>query len=204
MASFIEGVRTRRSLSQADLARKIGVTQQSVSKWEAGTASPRGEQLAQLNEALDIAPAEWEDLLAGLDELEACGPCGGLRRVRRWQSGGRIASMADVALACPQCGRRWFVPAELAYGPTAQQVDRAARKAKHATRTSRKRKRFEVGLMADQSARATQARRCPRCGAGGVDASQMPPPVTAPPPPPPPPPSAVPPPPPPPQPPTPF
>ena len=70
MASFIEGVRTRRSLSQADLARKIGVTQQSVSKWEAGTASPRGEQLAQLNEALDIAPGEWEDLLGGLDDLE--------------------------------------------------------------------------------------------------------------------------------------
>ena len=112
MASFIEGVRTRRSLSQADLARKIGVTQQSVSKWEAGTASPRGEQLAQLNEALDIAPAEWEDLLAGLDELEACGPCGGLRRVRRWQSGGRIASMADVALACPQCGRQRAVEVE--------------------------------------------------------------------------------------------
>ena len=190
MASFIEGVRTRRSLSQADLARKIGVTQQSVSKWEAGTASPRGEQLAQLNEALDIAPAEWEDLLAGLDELEACGPCGGLRRVRRWQSGGRIASMADVALACPQCGRRWFVPAELAYGPSQYQVERAAKKAKHATRTSRKRKRFEVGLMADQSARSAQARRCPQCGAGGIDAPAltMPPPGAAAPPPPPPPP----------------
>ena len=70
MASFIEGVRTRRSLSQADLARRIGVTQQSVSKWEAGTATPRGEQLAQLNEALDITPTEWEDLLGGLDDLE--------------------------------------------------------------------------------------------------------------------------------------
>lgn len=71
-------------------------------------------------------------------------------------------------MVCPQCQNRWFVPTELAVGPSQQQVARAAKKAKHATRTSRKRKRFEVGLMADQSARAIQARRCPRCGAGGV------------------------------------
>lgn len=39
-------------MSQADLARALGVTQQSVSKWEDGRSVPRGRRLEQLAGAL--------------------------------------------------------------------------------------------------------------------------------------------------------
>jgi len=76
--------------------------------------------------------------------------------------------VADVGFSCPQCGHRWFVPADMALGPTQEDVRVAARKAKNAARVNRKRKRFEAGLVADQALATAQARRCPRCGAGGL------------------------------------
>lgn len=39
-------------MSQADLARALGVTQQSVSKWEEGASTPKGKRLEQLAGAL--------------------------------------------------------------------------------------------------------------------------------------------------------
>ncbi|MFH2015978.1 MAG: helix-turn-helix domain-containing protein [Pseudomonadota bacterium] len=54
MGAIIEGARTGNRLSQGDLARKLGTTQQTVSRWEAGQSRPRAKQLVALAEALNL------------------------------------------------------------------------------------------------------------------------------------------------------
>ena len=44
----IKLLRQRISMSQAELARKLNVTQGNVSMWENGTTSPRAEKLSEL------------------------------------------------------------------------------------------------------------------------------------------------------------
>lgn len=55
---------------QADLARALGVTQQSVSRWEAGTHRPKSTQVEALAAALKLAPADLRGL-AGYAETQA-------------------------------------------------------------------------------------------------------------------------------------
>lgn len=55
---------------QADLARRVGCSQQSVSRWEAGLSRPRREQLAALAAALGVKPDELSEL-AGYAPPEA-------------------------------------------------------------------------------------------------------------------------------------
>lgn len=62
MGTAIIDARKRRGLSQADLARALDVSQQSVSKWEAGAVLPRPRTLARLAEILRVSV---DDLLAG-------------------------------------------------------------------------------------------------------------------------------------------
>lgn len=52
LAKAIEADRQRLGLSQAELARLVGVSQQSVSKWEESRSLPRGKRAAQLVHAL--------------------------------------------------------------------------------------------------------------------------------------------------------
>lgn len=52
LAKSIATDRQALGLSQHDLAEKVGVTQQSVSKWEEGLARPRGKRLNALIAAL--------------------------------------------------------------------------------------------------------------------------------------------------------
>jgi transcriptional regulator with XRE-family HTH domain len=59
MNGFSELLRSRREtqgLEQAELARLLGVTQQTVSKWETGVTVPRPTRVAALARTLDLDP----------------------------------------------------------------------------------------------------------------------------------------------------
>jgi len=53
----IQTLRKARGLSQEELARRLHVVRQTVSKWEKGLSVPDAEMLIRLAEALDTAPA---------------------------------------------------------------------------------------------------------------------------------------------------
>lgn len=48
LAQALTADRQRLGLSQQELAKRMGVSQQSVSKWEDGSSAPRGKRLKQL------------------------------------------------------------------------------------------------------------------------------------------------------------
>lgn len=52
LSQSIVADRVRLGMSQQDVARLVGVSQQSVAKWEAGIAAPRGKRLSQLARVL--------------------------------------------------------------------------------------------------------------------------------------------------------
>ena len=60
----LEEARKSKSLSQADIARKIGVTRETVSKWESGDKEPSPEHLRELALALGVAA----DYLLGIEK----------------------------------------------------------------------------------------------------------------------------------------
>ena len=51
----IFNLRTKEGLSQAQLAKKLGVSDKAISKWENGKAKPRVEMLKKLSNVLNIA-----------------------------------------------------------------------------------------------------------------------------------------------------
>ena len=59
----ILALRRERNISQADLARRLDVSRQAVSKWEKGLSSPDTVKLIQLAEVFDI---EVEYLATGI------------------------------------------------------------------------------------------------------------------------------------------
>lgn len=54
----IKQARKSRGFSQADLARRVGVSQPAIANWESGVHDPRRLMLAKLAEALE-APLDW-------------------------------------------------------------------------------------------------------------------------------------------------
>lgn len=54
LAQQIRATRARVNLTQDELATKLGVSQQSVAKWELGTAAPRGQNRAALTNVLGL------------------------------------------------------------------------------------------------------------------------------------------------------
>ncbi len=59
----ITAIRKERSISQAELAKRMGVSRQAVSKWEQGLSSPDTNKLIQLAQILDT---EVEYLATGV------------------------------------------------------------------------------------------------------------------------------------------
>ncbi len=55
LANKIIELRTENKLSQSDLAEKLGVSRQSISKWETGTSTPDLEHLVLLSELFAIS-----------------------------------------------------------------------------------------------------------------------------------------------------
>ena len=60
--NFVCHLREKQGLTQADVAKQLGVTPAAVSKWENGSSKPRVEVLFQLAEILGVRP---EELMAG-------------------------------------------------------------------------------------------------------------------------------------------
>ncbi len=63
LGSRIEEARKRSSLSQAELARKMGVTRASVVMWESGDKEPSTKHLRELAVTLGVS----SDYLLGID-----------------------------------------------------------------------------------------------------------------------------------------
>jgi len=58
MKDRIRSRRVQLDITQQTLAKKLGVSRVSVTKWENGTTKPDGENLHQLALALQVSP-EW-------------------------------------------------------------------------------------------------------------------------------------------------
>ena len=58
----LKTIRTRRLLTQKELAGRVGVAWQTVSEWESGRQQPRLQHLRKLCEVLQVSP---EELLGG-------------------------------------------------------------------------------------------------------------------------------------------
>ena len=86
-AEKLAELRRQRGWSQEQLANRLGITRQSVSKWESGTAMPDLEKLIALSELLDVTidflvkdsalpdsgrPVAAGSLEARLDDLRRC------------------------------------------------------------------------------------------------------------------------------------
>ncbi len=54
----LKRLRHERMLTQVELAQQVGVSQQAVQYWEAGTRYPRPAQRRKLCQVLDVSPAE--------------------------------------------------------------------------------------------------------------------------------------------------
>lgn len=74
LASNIKKYRRARNFSQSDFAAAIGVTPQSVSKWECGSSAPDIENLCLISQILGISPdmllehcSEQKKLMIGID-----------------------------------------------------------------------------------------------------------------------------------------
>ncbi|MCW2666630.1 MAG: hypothetical protein JWN57_1592 [Frankiales bacterium] len=73
MSLLGEAVRARREqrgVDQAQLAGTLGVSQQTVSRWERGLARPRPVRVRELAEALGLDAAELQRLAGYLPERE--------------------------------------------------------------------------------------------------------------------------------------
>lgn len=68
MATFAEALRAlldERNMRQAELARRLGVSSQSVSLWILGTSKPSHNNVVRLEDELAVEPRGWLVELAG-------------------------------------------------------------------------------------------------------------------------------------------
>ena len=63
LSQKIRSIRTSRNMSQVELAKKLGVTKQSVSNWENDNIQPSIDMLIKLTEVFSVSA----DCLLGLD-----------------------------------------------------------------------------------------------------------------------------------------
>lgn len=80
MTTIHERIRSRRKIAgmtQADLAKKVGVARVSLTQWEIGATSPKGENLMALSRALGCSP-QW--LSDGREDAE-------IQPLKTWEAG---------------------------------------------------------------------------------------------------------------------
>lgn len=68
LAEFLKENRRRRFWTQKALAAEVGVTLNTVQRWEMGTSVPFAKQQQKLVEVLEVEP---EALLSAIDATEA-------------------------------------------------------------------------------------------------------------------------------------
>ena len=64
LGARIASIRTLRGLRQTDLAKRVGVSSQTICNWETGARVPRADLLGMLCDVLDCS----SDYLLGLDD----------------------------------------------------------------------------------------------------------------------------------------
>lgn len=67
ISELIKQERTNRGWSQEELAKRLSISRQSISKWESGTALPNTEQLIKLS---DIFEVSLDVLIKGDEKIE--------------------------------------------------------------------------------------------------------------------------------------
>ena len=55
----LQDLRKKQNLSQEQLAEKIGVARQTISKWELGESAPDLEQSKKLSQIFNVSLDEW-------------------------------------------------------------------------------------------------------------------------------------------------
>ncbi len=60
--TVIKQAREAQRLTQEQLAEKLDISRQAVSKWEADLSRPTREKLDRLSEILDIPPETWAEI----------------------------------------------------------------------------------------------------------------------------------------------
>lgn len=66
---------TGSGLSQAELARRVGVSQQTVSKWLSAETQPRLKLVPRLARALDLSATDLSATLVALNGHDHASPC---------------------------------------------------------------------------------------------------------------------------------
>ncbi|WP_225420902.1 helix-turn-helix transcriptional regulator [Limosilactobacillus reuteri] len=69
-AKQLKKLRTDKGLSQEDIAQKIHVTRQAVSRWEAGSSVPDLETAVQFLNAVNELRDDIDDLSDDIDDLD--------------------------------------------------------------------------------------------------------------------------------------
>ena len=92
----LTGLRRKSGMSQEQLADRLGVTRQSVSKWEGGTAMPELVKLISLSElfgvSVDYLVKDWME--------EPDNPCGGSGEISSKQAD-RLEKKVDEGQGLP-------------------------------------------------------------------------------------------------------
>ena len=65
IGALIKEIRKDNNLTQKDLAKKLGVTYQAVSKWESGTAYPDTDKLIQISKIFNVSFSHVDSLFTG-------------------------------------------------------------------------------------------------------------------------------------------
>ena len=98
-------------LNQRDLAAQLGVKQQTVSRWESGTALPRPERVAQLSKALGLPRLSLLRLAGYIDagdDMQAAAEEVADLRILADQLKGEVAKLLaeweDHSRTCPGAG----------------------------------------------------------------------------------------------------
>lgn len=69
LSDHLRAARVRALLSRAQLATRLGVTEETVRRWEKGGAKPSLENLSRLIAVLSLDGAEWTSILTASSEL---------------------------------------------------------------------------------------------------------------------------------------
>lgn len=101
----LELLRERYGLTQQELAEKIGVSREQVSRWERGKQNPSVDKLSEICRALGIEESQfWDDSVASVKPKA-------INTARPMTAGpylGVPTNEAHMALECPRCGATDF------------------------------------------------------------------------------------------------
>ena len=126
LSENIYTLRRRSGLSQEQLAEKIGVSRQSVSKWESGQSTPELDKLAALCACFQVT---LDQLTAGTPDEDSVGQGDGLRPARTSGHSSRSGRKQRAGLALCLLGAAGlvlFAALALAGGGTAEAFNQSS------------------------------------------------------------------------------